>query len=105
MQEPLWATEFGWGSFENLVDDDGDPAQAPGGVEFMNDVDEWEQAVYLLRALEMGQQDSSIGPMIIWNLNFGPLLGHEYSETGFSILRPDGSRRPAYQALEHAKKA
>jgi hypothetical protein len=105
VEDQLWVSEFGWGSFDHITDDDGDPAQPPPGVEFMNDVDEWEQAVFLLRALELGQQDSSVGPMIIWNLNFGPLLGHEYSETGFSILRPDGSRRPAYRSLEHAKKA
>jgi hypothetical protein len=105
IQDQLWVTEFGWGSFDQITDEDGDPSQPPAGVEFMNDVDEWEQAVYLLRALELGQQDSSIGPMIIWNLNFGPLLGNEYSETGYSILRPDGSRRRAYRALEHAKKA
>lgn len=105
VQGQLWVSEFGWGSFEQIKDDDGDPAQPPPGVEFMNDVDEWEQATYLMRALEIGQGDSSLGPMIIWNLNFGPLLGHEYSETGYSILRPDGSRRPAYRSLEHAKKA
>jgi polysaccharide biosynthesis protein PslG len=105
VQDQLWVSEFGWGSFDQITDDDGDPTQPPPGVEFMNDVNEWEQAVYLLRALEMGQEDSSVGPMIIWNLNFGPLLGHEYSETGYSILRPDGSRRPAYRSLEHAKKA
>ena len=100
----LWVTEFGWGSFDQLTDDDNDPAQPPPGTEFMADVDEWEQATYLLRALELGQQNDAVGPMIIWNLNFGPLLGHEYSETGYSILRPDGSRRAAYHSLEHAKK-
>ena len=102
--DQLWVTEFGWGSFDQLVDDDGDPASPPPGTEFMADVDEWQQATYLMRALELGQQDDGIGPMIIWNLNFGPLLGHEYSETGYSILRPDGSRRAAYHSLEHAKK-
>jgi hypothetical protein len=71
----------------------------------MADVTEWEQAEYLLRALEIGLHDDALGPMIIWNLNFGPLLGDEFSESGYSILRPDGSRRPAYRSLEHAKKA
>ena len=80
-------------------------APKPLVAEFMTHVDEWEQATYLLHALELGQQDNSVGPMIIWNLNFGPLLGYEYSESGYSILRPDGSRRPAYHSLEHAKKA
>ncbi len=101
---PLWVTEFGWGSFDQLSDDEGDPARPPQGAEFMSDVTEWEQAVYLLRALELGAENS-VGPMIIWNLNFGPLLGHEYSETGYSILRPDGTRRPAYRSLENANKA
>lgn len=103
--DDIWVTEFGWGSFDQLTDDDGDPAQPPQGAEFMADVTEWEQAAYLLRALELGDQDETVGPMIIWNLNFGPLLGHEYSESGYSVLRPDGSRRPAYRSLEHAKKA
>ncbi len=101
----LWATEFGWGSFDQITNEDGDPAQPPQGAEFMADVSEWEQAEYLLRALELAGQDDAVGPMIIWNLNFGPLLGAEFSESGYSILRPDGSRRPAYRSLEHAKKA
>jgi hypothetical protein len=101
----LWATEFGWGSFDQITDEDGDPAQPPQGAEFMADVTEWEQAEYLLRALELARQDDAVGPMIIWNLNFGPLLGDEFSESGYSILRPDGSHRPAYRSLEHAKKA
>ena len=103
--DPLWATEFGWGSFDQIADEKGDPAQPPQGAEFMADVSEWEQAAYLLRALEIGRHDETLGPMIIWNLNFGPLLGDEFSESGYSILRPDGSRRPAYRSLEHAKKA
>ena len=104
VEDPLWVTEFGWGSFDQLTDDDGDPAQPLAGAEFMSNVTEWEQAAYLLRALELGQQDASIGPMIMWNLNFGPLLGDEFSESGYSILRPDGSRRAAYHTLEQADK-
>ncbi len=103
-ENTLWVTEFGWGSFDQLLDDDGEPAQPPPGANFMVDVSEWEQAVYLLRALEMGLESDRVGPMMVWNLNFGPLLGHEYTETGYGILRPDGTPRPAYRALEAVKK-
>ncbi|MFN2135934.1 MAG: cellulase family glycosylhydrolase [Candidatus Promineifilaceae bacterium] len=101
---PLWATEFGWGSFEGLVNDRGEPAEPPAGAEFMLNVTEWEQAGYVLRAFELAGGDQAIGPLFLWNLNFGPLLGADYSESGYSILRPDNSRRPAYLSLEAAKK-
>lgn len=93
-ETPIWVTEFGWGSFDRL------DASPPAGVEFMNDVTERQQAVYTLRAYELAQSIEWLGPMILWNLNFGPLLGPDFSETGFSILRPDGSKRPVYWTLE-----
>ncbi len=33
--KPLWATEFGWGSFDGIVDKQGTPAPPPAGAEFM----------------------------------------------------------------------
>jgi hypothetical protein len=65
----------------------------------MNDVNEWQQAVYTLRAYELAGSLEWVGPMFLWNLNFGPLLGADFIETGFSILRPDGSERPVYGSL------
>jgi hypothetical protein len=96
-QTPIWVTEFGWGSFERL------DALPPTGVAFMNDVTEWEQAVYTLRAYELAHSMEWVGPMILWNLNFGPLLGPDFSETGFSVLRPDDSPRPVYNSLTTVK--
>lgn len=96
--KPIWVTEFGWGSF------DGFDAPPPAGAEFMANVTEWQQAVYLLRAYELANEWESVGPMILWNLNFGPLLGNRFSESGYSLLRPDGSERPAYRALAHLPK-
>ncbi len=90
---PIWVTEFGWGSF------DGFDAPPPAGAEFMAYVTEWQQAVYILRAYELANEWESVGPMILWNLNFGPLLGDQFSESGYSLLRRDGSRRPAFRAL------
>ncbi len=95
---PLWATEFGWGSFAGL------DAPPPTGQEFMTAVSEYQQAEYILRAFEMAQSQTDLGPLFLWNLNFGRLLGVQFSETGYSLLRPNGSPRPAYQALAAAQK-
>jgi hypothetical protein len=90
----LWVTEFGWGSF------DGFDAPPPLGAEFMVNVSEWQQAEYTLRAYELAHDWPRIGPMILWNLNFAPWLGPQFSESGYSLLRPDGTPRPAYLALQ-----
>ena len=98
---PLWPTEFGWGSFEGLVTDTGEPASPPPGSEFMADNSEWEQAVYTLRAFELAHGWEWVGPMFLWNLNFTKALGPEFQEVGYSLLRHDESRRPVYRALEN----
>ena len=104
VDKPLWATEFGWGSFDGILNDQGTPAPPPAGAEFMAYVDEWQQAEYILGAYEIAHEREEIGPLILWNLNFAPILGTQFSESGYSILRPDESRRPAYLALQHAAK-
>ncbi|MBW7958455.1 MAG: cellulase family glycosylhydrolase [Candidatus Promineofilum sp.] len=96
----LWPTEFGWGTFDGLRTDEGQPAAPPPGSEFMADNSEWEQAIYTLRAFEMAHEWSWVGPMFLWNLNFTAALGPEFQEVGYSLLRFDGSRRPVYRALE-----
>ena len=102
--DPLWVTEFGWGSFEGFFDEAGTPAAPPAGAEFMAYVSEWQQAQYISRAFEMGQSWEQVGPMILWNLNFGPLLGSEFSESGYSLLNRAGEPRPAYLTLASAAK-
>ncbi len=101
---PIWATEFGWGSFAGLVNDAGTPVPPLPSTEYMNNVSEWQQAEYTLRAFEMGQAWEWAGPMFLWNLNFGPLLGTDFSETGYSLRRPDGTARPLYYTLKNAAK-
>ena len=98
---PLWATEFGWGTFEGIITDEGLPAVPPPGSEFMADNSEWEQAIYTLRAYEMAQGWEWAGPLFLWNLNFTEALGPEFQEVGYSLLRFDESRRPVYRALEN----
>lgn len=93
IEKQLWVTEFGWGSFETF-------AQAPpAGAEFMNDVTEWQQATYTQRAYALAHDWPQVGPMMLWNLNFAPWLGDAFSESGYSLLRPDGTARPAFFAL------
>jgi hypothetical protein len=91
--KPLWATEFGWGTFDGL------DAAPPEDVAFMADVDESQQAAYILRSYELASQWPGIGPLFLWNLNFAPRLGSAYAESGFSILRADGTARPAYHSI------
>jgi hypothetical protein len=89
----LWVTEFGWGSFESFSQ------PPPAGAEFMNDVTEWQQAAYTQRAYALAHGWPWVGPMMLWNLNFAPWLGDAFSESGYSLLRPDGLPRPAFFAL------
>ncbi len=96
--KPLWVTEFGWGSFEKFG------TSPPAGAEFMTNNSEWQQAEYILRAYELAHGWEFVGPMILWNLNFAPTLGNQFSESGYSLLRPDGSLRPAYRSLQSIQK-
>jgi polysaccharide biosynthesis protein PslG len=94
--KPLWVTEFGWPSIEKFGKVD------TTGWEYARDVTEADQAEYLLRAIELRRERSWLGPLIVWNLNIAPLLGSERSESAYGLLRPDGSKRPAYQQLRQA---
>lgn len=90
---PLWATEFGWASY------DGFGVPPPAGVEYMAAVDEQQQAAYTLRAYELARDWEWVGPLILWNLNFAPTFGTDFVESAYSALRPDGSPRPLYNSL------
>ena len=92
-EKQLWVTEFGWGSFASFGQG------PPVGAEFMNNVTEWQQAQYTQRAFALAHEWPQVGPMILWNLNFAPWLGDAFSESGYSLLRPDGSARPVFFAL------
>jgi polysaccharide biosynthesis protein PslG len=91
---PLWVTEFGWGSFERMGE------SPPAEAAFMAHVNEWQQAEYVMRAFAMAGERPWLGPMILWNLNFAPTIGPQFSESGYSVLRADGSPRPVYHSLQ-----
>ncbi len=90
---PLWATEFGWGSFGDLG------AAPPPEAAFMNDVSPEQQAAYTLEAIALAQEWPWMGPMFLWNLNFAPRLGPALAESGYSLLDTTGAPRPVYHAL------
>ncbi len=96
----LWVTEFGWATYDGFG---AEPPQA-----FFSYTTEALQAQYTIEAIEVAQSSGSydyIGPMILWNLNFAVIEGainRGEEQAGYSLLRPDMSRRPAYAALHAA---
>ncbi len=104
----VWLTEFGWGTYQNFVTSEGDPAPSPPGVPYFEWVNEDQQANYILRAFEIGQDLPYVGVMILWNLNYS---NPDYVDIGderaaYAIIRPAGAEplRPAFLLLEAAPK-
>jgi len=93
----LWVTEFGWPSAEGIGEMD------LTGWEYGREVSESDQAKYVVRAFEMGDERPWVGPMFLWNLNLAVIWGPGNSFSAYSLLRPDGSPRPAYVALRLAE--
>ncbi len=58
----LWATEFGWPTYEDL------PGAAP--EVWMVSLSSEQQADYVADAFAIGQGFEFMGPMFLWNLNF-----------------------------------
>lgn len=94
----LWATEWGWGSIENLT-----PSPA-AGYEFFQDNTEAEQADFIVKAFQIAKARGYMGVMFLWNLNYAPVCGAECEQSAFGIVRPDWSHRPAYNALANMPK-
>ncbi|NWG15620.1 MAG: hypothetical protein HXY41_03215 [Chloroflexi bacterium] len=96
----LWATEFGWATWADL------PGSAPERWMESDYVDECQQGDYIVRAFKFAQEQDYIGPMILWNLNFGMLAGLVESgdeRAGYSLIIPRGIReRAAYWMLYDA---
>jgi hypothetical protein len=89
----LWPTEFGWASVYGLGVG---PAK---NYEYAADNTEDEQAAWLVRAYQMAKNWGWVGPMFLWNLNYGPASGPADEKAAFGILYPNWTPRPAYLAL------
>ena len=94
----IWVTEFGWASVDGL-------RVAPArGYEYAADNTEAEQAQFISRAYQVAKGWGWVGPMFLWNLNFGCICGPQDEKAAFGILRPDGSPRQAFAALANMPK-
>ncbi len=92
---PVWITEFGWTT-----------ANPAPGYEYGAHVSEQEQAQYLVRAFEIARtQWPWVTGMFVWNLNFSTIVGPEDEKGPWSVLNPDWSPRPAYEALQRMPKS
>jgi hypothetical protein len=94
----LWATEFGWATWDGL------PGNAPDT--WMTYNDKWHQANYNLRAIQIMQELDYVGPMFLWNLNFAqpPLIEQRDERVAYSIVLPEGAprERPFYWMFHDA---
>ncbi len=114
----LWATEFGWPTFDGLKAKDhvnGPPAKAPSdpSLGWMNRLTETQQSAYTVRAFQIAQNGdyaAFMGPMVLWNLNFAFLpdfvndTKDSRPEAGFSALNSDGFPRMLYNVMQAAPK-
>jgi polysaccharide biosynthesis protein PslG len=90
----IWLTEFGW-STEN---------QAPG-YEYGAEISPQDQARHLTRAFEIAKQEWPwMGVMMVWNLNYSTVVSAEDEKFPWSVINPDFSPRPAYDALRDMPK-
>lgn len=103
----LWATEFGWGTYEGFTLEDGRPAPPPTDPPYLSWLDQQTQANYILRAFEIAQSLPYMGPMILWSLNYyNPILVEQGDpRPAYSLLRGgEDPLRPAFKLLEAAPK-
>ncbi len=93
----IWVTEFGWPSVERMG-----PMETTGW-EYAREVSEAQQAQYIVRAFQMGEERPWVAMMFLWNLNLATIWGSGDPTSAYSLLRPDGAYRPAYIALRLAQ--
>jgi hypothetical protein len=92
-QKQQCVTEFGYAS---PVD-----GAFPPNFGFAADVSEQQQADYLVQAFNWMRDSQQVKLAFLFNLDYGPKGGDPASDDNviFSILRRDGSPRPAFDAL------
>jgi hypothetical protein len=81
----MWITEFGYATWDGLP---GDPPADSAWMRFNN---RWAQGGYTIRAIQIAQESSFIGPVFLWNLNFATLFGlieNRDERVAYSIIVP-----------------
>ena len=105
----LWITEFGWGTYDDILMGWEDLPAPPAAQQF-GLVTARQQAEYTLRAFEMLQNvpyDGLVDVAILWNLNFATLpdaVANGQEQAGYSLLNVAGEARYVYYYLQAAPK-
>jgi hypothetical protein len=102
--KPQCVTEFGWASMQNL----GVPG-APPGFDFALDNTEKQQADWLVQGFQIMRDAGFVKFGIVFNLDYIQKIGQKPNEAGgdpatYSIVHPDGSPRPAFEAIANMPK-
>jgi len=102
--KPMCVTEFGWPSMENL----GVPGFPPG-FDFAMDNTEKEQADWIVQGFSILRDLGYVRFGIVFNLDYSRKIGQKPNEAGgdpaiYSVIRPDGGLRPAFDAIERMPK-
>jgi hypothetical protein len=104
----LWATEFGWATFDGLHTQNGTQPPDPPDQPYFSYVNQQQQADYTIRAFYLAQERDYMGPMILWNLNFATVSGavdRSDPQTGYGLLDSTGQPRLIYQVLRQTPKS
>ena len=94
----IWATEFGWPTVDGMGVEPNDCCP------YAADIDQAQQADYIVRGYAWAREWGHAGVMFLWNLNFWPAAGAYNEMAKYGIVRGDWSPRPAYLALKSALK-
>ncbi len=102
--KPQCVTEFGWASMENLG-----VSGNPPGFEFALDNTEKQQAEWIVKGFQMMRESGFVRFGMVFNLDYIQKIGQKPNEAGgdpatYSVIRPDGAPRPAFDAIANMAK-
>ncbi|HVO69399.1 MAG TPA: hypothetical protein VMT24_05100, partial [Aggregatilineaceae bacterium] len=103
----LWATEFGWATFDGLLTSSGSHPADPFDTPYFSFISQGQQADFTLRAFQIAQQLPYMGPMILWNLNFATVPGavdKSDPQAAYGLLDSKWQPRPVYITIRQAAK-
>lgn len=96
---PMWVTEFGWATWQDLSVGLPDPAENNQWMTYNSPED---QANYTIRALEIAQKErQDVGMMTLWNLNYANTLTVQNRQeiVAYSLFLPDQNPRLLFYLL------
>ncbi len=107
-QALLWATEFGWATFDGLRTASNTRPPDPADTPYYSFLDQTAQATYTVRAFQIAQTLPYMGPTILWNLNFAAIGGavdRGDPKAGYGLVDSAWQPRPVFQYLKQAPKS